>query len=318
MARKRRVGTVSGRPTLGVGKKAKSPFATSIGSSTPAYHNSPMAIAGANIPAPAPSTPRPGLGQPAAPAPRPVVGQHAAPDSTYNRQVDTATRKGEARLGQIEGAEQHLKFDFGIDDATNPFSRAEGIKRAYLAKYKGASAGLASQGQLYSGAHERALKRTRREEEEALANLRQVFNSSMDAFGAEKAGIKFDTEEERNAAFESWLARAPAAEDLAGGAAPAAPKAGPAARPAAVPRGSAGGQPVAVGGGPQVAGGGGVAQRPIAPNMQAGSGQLGPAASPQTFRVRRTPDGKAYVHIYPDGRRVRVQSLKPGQHCENC
>lgn len=140
------------------------------------------------------------------PAPR------AEEDAGYVNRVDDAEAKGEERLGALGNQEQDIKRDFGIDDPTDPFSRANGLKNAFLARMKAASAGLASQGQLYSGAHERAISRTRREEEEARAELRKSYEAAIGQVGSEKAGVKWATEEEKNQAFEDWLARAPEAE----------------------------------------------------------------------------------------------------------
>lgn len=164
------------------------------------------------------SGPKPGLGKSAPTrgygksAPAKPVGRPSQPDSLYNDRVDLAGRQEESRLGQLEGQEQAVKHDFGIEDPTSPFSRAEGLKRMFLQRFRGASAGLAAQGHLYSGQHERALARTRRDEEEARAGLRSQYDAAIGQIGAAKAGVKFDTEEQRMQAFEDWLARAPESE----------------------------------------------------------------------------------------------------------
>lgn len=204
--------------------------------------STPMGTFQKNGPAYKPRSKQPAVGHPtkpglgAAPAPAKaasptVVGQRAAPDSLYNQQVDTAERKGSSRLAELSGNEQSIRHDFGIDDPTNPFSRVEGQKRAFLAKQKASSALLASQGQLYSGTHERAVARTRLEEEQARAGLRSQYDAAINGIGAAKAGVKFDTEEQRSQAFEDWLARAPEAEDIVpqddGSAPAAAPAPGP-------------------------------------------------------------------------------------------
>jgi hypothetical protein len=160
---------------------------------------------------------KPGLGDPPPKRKAPTgaqrpVGRSSQPDALYYDKVDLAGRQQESRLGQLEGQEQAIKHDFGIEDPTNPFSRAEGLKRMFLQRFRGASAGIAAQGHLYSGQHERALARTRRDEEEARAGLRASFNSAIGQIGAAKAGVKFDTEEDRARAFEDWLARAPESE----------------------------------------------------------------------------------------------------------
>lgn len=160
---------------------------------------------------------------PATPA-KPPVGHPASPDSLYYRQVDLANRQQESRLGQLAGQEQSIRHDFGIEDPTNPFSRVEGMKRAFLARQKATSAMMASEGHLYSGAHERALARTRLEEEQARAELRKQYDAVIGQIGAQEAGVKFDTEEQKNQAFEDWLARAP---DSTAPPAPPLPKPAP-------------------------------------------------------------------------------------------
>lgn len=249
----------------------------------------------------APAAPRPGMAPRAAVRPKP---HRASPDSLYNREVDTANRQGESRLGNLGQQEQSIRFDFGIDDPTNPNSRIEGLKRAYLARSKAASVGLANQGQLYAGAHERALSRTRMEEEQARADLRRQFDTAITGIGAEKAGVKFDTEEQKNQAFEDWLARAPESEGSVGAApaAPALPK--PAApKPAPPKRGEAGGEPIATSSKPQPKAGdkvGTVTQG----SKGVGPGFLpsGPQASGQAQPKSKGPSG--------DRLRARLRSAK--------
>lgn len=173
------------------------------------------------IPKPKPlaTRPKPGLGGTAAAPPKPSIQPAAAPqgqkpefDKPYYDAVDLAERRETQSLSQLEGQEQGVKHEFGLEDPTNPFSRANAMKRAFLSRMKGRSASLASRGQLYSGAHERAVSRTRREEEQARAELRSSYEAAIGQIGAAKAGVKFATEEERNQAFEDWLARAPEAD----------------------------------------------------------------------------------------------------------
>ena len=185
------------------------------------------------------STAKPVVGKaPAVAAPkRPAVGERFAPDAAYNQQVDIAERKGEQRLAELGNQENDIKREFGIEDPTEPFSRANTLKQSFLARQKAASASLASQGQLYSGSHERALSRTRREEEQARSELRRVYEGAIGQVGAEKAGVKFNTEEERTNAFEAWLARAPEADVALDEEAPAAAAGAPKAPPSAADTG---------------------------------------------------------------------------------
>lgn len=169
--------------------------------------------------APKPTTPKPTLTNTAKPAPAaqpatgPRLGAVAAPDSLYNQQVDLANREGSQRLTDLGEQEKAIKYHFGLDDPTNPFSRANALKKSYLANMKGVSAQLASQGQLYAGAHERALARTRYNQEQALAELRQAYDTALNGISGQKASSQFQTEEQRNQAFQDWLNRAPEATD---------------------------------------------------------------------------------------------------------
>lgn len=157
--------------------------------------------------APAPAAPP--ADKPGVPAPAP---QKAEPDSGYNQAIDRTNRREQSSLGQLDTAEGAVKRDFGIDDPTDPFSRANALKKTFLARGKAASASLASQGQLYSGTHERALDRTRTQEEAARSDLRKTYEAAINQIGAQRAGVKFGSEEERAQAFEDWLARAPEAD----------------------------------------------------------------------------------------------------------
>jgi hypothetical protein len=177
---------------------------------------------------------KPTLGPvPKAPMPAPqapaLKAQSPEFDPAYFNRIDVTDRKEQGALSALDANEQAVKFDFGIEDPTNPFSRANGLKRAWLARSKASSAGLAHQGQLYSGAHERAGARMRFGEEQDRAALRASYEGAIGQIGAQRAGVKFSSEEERAQAFEDWLARAPEAdapitEEAAapGGAAPKA------------------------------------------------------------------------------------------------
>jgi hypothetical protein len=181
------VGKVQGKPTMGLG--ALGGPAPTVGPGAPQ---------------------KPGLGGgPAAPAAPKPAAPRARPegDSQYNDRIANVDRREEERLGELEGQSTAIEHEFGINDPTNPFSRAEGLKRAFLARQKGRSAGLASQGQLYSGAHERAMSRTRLEEEQARAELRSAYDQAQAGISSAERGVKWDTEEERRQAFEDWLQR---------------------------------------------------------------------------------------------------------------
>jgi hypothetical protein len=152
--------------------------------------------------------PKPTLGQPAAPPAEEPKGKKPEFDQPYFDRIDLIGRQETAELGQLDDQERRTKFDFGIDDPTNPFSRTAALKRMFLERGRGRSASLASQGHLYSGAHERAMSRTRREEEEANAGLRRSYEDALSEIRNARSGVKFSSEEDRAAAFQDWLARA--------------------------------------------------------------------------------------------------------------
>jgi hypothetical protein len=158
---------------------------------------------------------RPGSA-PAAPKARGAaapVGQHFEPDEAYNRTINRSTRVEGERLSSIAGERQQTEHEFGINDPTNPMSRAQGLKQAYLSRRKAASAGLASQGQLYSGAHERALAKTRADEEQSYNDLRNAYMGAIGGLNEKERETKYASEEERERAFQDWLERAPEADE---------------------------------------------------------------------------------------------------------
>lgn len=179
-----------------------------------------------------PPVKRPGAAPgPQAPAnkPKPQAkprGEGFQPDSLYNEDIGAINTHTTEALNNIAGEKQNVEHTFGINDPTNPMSRMEGLKRAFLARRKGASAGLASQGQLYSGAHERALSRTRLEEEQAKNDLYTAYQKAIGGLTQSEQETKYGSEEARRQAFEEWLQRAPeadAGEEPAGDAGGAIP-----------------------------------------------------------------------------------------------
>ena len=166
---------------------------------------------------------------PVAPAP-PAQGQQPEFDQPYFDTIDSINRDDTRRRTSFDDDERRVKFDFGLDDPTNPFNRAEALKKSFLFRGRAASAGLASRGQLYSGSHERAMTKNRGDTEEASAALRQSYTDALNQIQRLKDDQTFTSEAARIKAYEDWLARRPAADvDVPPEAAPgAAPAAGPA------------------------------------------------------------------------------------------
>lgn len=176
----------------------------------------PSAQGGSTWPTP-PGLPKPTLGQSEAPAPpaapqTPPKGQKPEFDQQYFDRIDRIDRGERSALDDLDASEQRIKFDFGLEDPTNPFSRANAMKLAFLRRARGTSAGLASRGQLYSGAHERGMARVRRDEEEARASLRRSYEDALGDISKRRGQVKFDTEDAKAEAFDAWLRRVPDAD----------------------------------------------------------------------------------------------------------
>lgn len=161
----------------------------------------PRARIGAPAPSPAPA--------PAAPAPAPAapVGQHFVPDAQYNAETALSQRESEYASSQLNDRERQIKHEYGIDDPTNPFSRITELKRLFLQRGRGASAGLASRGHLYSGQHERAMSSNRRAEEKGTAELKRDYESQLAGIRGERQRLVFAQERDRQGAMEGWLSR---------------------------------------------------------------------------------------------------------------
>jgi hypothetical protein len=151
---------------------------------------------------------KPGLGAPAAPAPAPPKPQKPEFDQLYFDRTAGIDRRVTEDLGALDARERRIKFDFGIEDPTNPFNRAQAMKQFYLRRARGASAGLAAQGQLYSGAHERALSNVRFDEEKANAQLRQAYEDALSQIRDMRTNVKRSAEDARADEFMAWLTRA--------------------------------------------------------------------------------------------------------------
>lgn len=150
----------------------------------------------------------PGVAAPAAPAAPPApTGQHFVPDAAYSAEVDLATHNTEHVLSGLNDQERRTRFEFGLDDPTNPNSRAMAMKRAFLARRKGESVALAARGDLYSGTHERAQAHTRRDEEFATSELRRQYEDALRGINEARYQAKYGLEQSTGTAFENWLTR---------------------------------------------------------------------------------------------------------------
>lgn len=167
--------------------------------------------------------PRPGL---ATPAPAPALAP-AAPtfDSSYYNDTGLSNRSYESRIADIDQQERAVKFDFGFDDPTNPFSRIAELKRRYLQQGQRTTAGLAAGGHLYSSSHQNEQAFNRRNEEGDTSRLRSAYQNALNSLAAARTQAGIDRDSANNAAYEAWLGRAPAVQPgEAPAPAPAAPR----------------------------------------------------------------------------------------------
>jgi hypothetical protein len=153
---------------------------------------------------------KPGLGAPAPapPAAEPPKGKKPEFDQMYFDRIAGIDRRTTDELGSLDARERRIKFDFGIEDPTNPFNRAQAMKQFYLRRARGTSVGLAAQGHLYSGAHERAMANVRFDEERANAQLRQAYEDALGQIRDLRTNVKRSAEDARADEFMAWLARA--------------------------------------------------------------------------------------------------------------
>lgn len=140
----------------------------------------------------------------AAAAPPPPVW---APDSGYNDAMAIAKRRYEATTGDLDTAERTTKFEFGFDDPTNPFSRANEMKKQHLQRGMAITGGLASRGHLYSGVHQARLDVNRRNEEKNFAALRAAYQARLDEIRTRRTGAQTSREEEELRARIESMAR---------------------------------------------------------------------------------------------------------------
>jgi hypothetical protein len=165
------------------------------------------------------------------------VGQGFTPDSIYQNDSDAADRREKERLGELDTEERNTKFEYGIDDPTNPFSRVAGLKKAYLARAGGDITSQAARGQLYSGSTQQQLNNTRFDEEKDNAELRKSYETAIGNIGRARTQAKYDTEDTKRRAYESWFGRQPEPDYNLSEDEPASPAA--AAKPKAAPTSAA-------------------------------------------------------------------------------
>lgn len=169
----------------------------------------PTGVLGSSPLAPGPGAPAKGLlpgagavgagGAPTEPPPAPREPFKWSPDAAYNDRVATNKKVYDDAIADLDKSERNTKFEYGIDDPTNPFSRSTELKRLALAQSGRTAVSMNSAGLAFSGANLRAIARNKRNEDEASARLRQAYQAALDAIASarKRAGTDEETEDSR-------------------------------------------------------------------------------------------------------------------------
>lgn len=159
-----------------------------------------------------PSAPPKGapIGAPPA-APTPPAAPAAptfTPDSIYNNDVDIAQKSHDTTIGQIGEDERKTKFEFGLDDPTNPFSRAAEQKRITLAAGNRSNTVFGSMSnQIGSGAYQRAIERNRLNDERSMAALRSAYADALERLKRAKTAADTKLEQDKADALKAAIGR---------------------------------------------------------------------------------------------------------------
>jgi hypothetical protein len=130
----------------------------------------------------APAPPAPAA--PAAPADPAAPQQPASPtalpsDATYQARVGHIQTSLGNTQADLAADENRLRVRFGIDDASDPFSRARQLEEQYSNQRRGTLNSMAAAGQLYSGALQNAQNYNRRNFEVSQHAMRQEYDDLM-------------------------------------------------------------------------------------------------------------------------------------------
>lgn len=207
----------------------------------------------------------------AAPAPpKPLAPQPLPFDPIYQGDTSLAQRSYANTQAGLDYQRLRTRQEYGIDDPSDPFSKAASLKRNYE---QGQRRTLNTAGtNLYSSAGQRNLDEGTRGYNQAYSGMRRAYDDTLFGITQQENEAKLARDAAFQAALAGRLDRVPRPED------PAPTEPGPAYRP----RNSRG-----VGKGWWVA--------------TAGPNKGG------RFRVERRPDGSVF-HVYASGKRVRINN----------
>jgi hypothetical protein len=144
---------------------------------------------------------------PAAPAPAPPVW---SPDSGFNNDVDFAQRQFDQGNADINTDESKIKYEFGFDDPTNPFSRVNEAKKQFLANARRTGTVFGSMNGntgIFSGANARAIQRNTDNEARGNAALRAAYAAALEGIRRRRTDANFGLEEAKRVAYQNSYGR---------------------------------------------------------------------------------------------------------------
>jgi hypothetical protein len=196
-------------------KKAKKVVAVTLGQ--------PLASSlGGYKPPATPKAPASGAYVASAPAP-PVPVSNPTPsieaDTGYASQVAAINKSRADALTALTAQEGATKRGYGIEDTSDPFSKAAMLQQSLQRNQRSSTNGLAAAGQLYSGALQNSQNNNQSNYNENYDSLKKSYDAALAAIKQQRATVETSADGQIGDAQGDALTRAiaarPAASDLA-------------------------------------------------------------------------------------------------------
>jgi hypothetical protein len=142
-------------------------------------------------------------------------------DAAYDEELAAYRRRLQREQSNIAYERGRTQQEYGFEDATDPYSRARMLERAYTQRRAATTTGLAARGQLYSGALRGAQAENRFGYEQQTAQTRKEYLDRLRGLTERGVGAQEDFEMSalgaRREALSRAIAQGPEAEYPAGG-----------------------------------------------------------------------------------------------------
>jgi hypothetical protein len=142
-------------------------------------------------------------------------------DAAYDEELAAYRRRLQREQSNIAYERGRTQQEYGFEDATDPYSRARMLERAYTQRRTATTTGLAARGQLYSGALRGAQAENRFGYEQQTAQTRKEYLDRLRGLTERGVGAQEDFEMSalgaRREALGRAIAQGPEAEYPAGG-----------------------------------------------------------------------------------------------------